>query len=73
MKPLTIDAPDSATTLVNPNRMIAKYSGESNFSANVANAFAIITAASVEKTPPWNAANSVQPSAFAGSPLCAIV
>ena len=72
MKPFTSDAPLSATTLVRPNRRIAKYSGESNFSAKVANGCAIATAASVERIPPKNAANSVHPSAFAGSPLCAI-
>lgn len=58
--------------LVSPNRMIAKYSGRSNLSANVANGFTISTAAVIEITPPVNAANSVQPSAFAGRPLRAI-
>jgi hypothetical protein len=37
MKPFISDAPLSATTLVRPNRMIAKYSGESNYSAKLAN------------------------------------
>ena len=72
MKPFTIEAPLSATTLVSPNRMIEKYSGESNLRANVANGCAIVTAARVDTRPPVRAANSVQPSALAGWPLCAI-
>ena len=72
MKALIIEPPPSATTLVRPNRMMEKYSGESNLSAKLAKECAIATAASVETRPPVSAASKVQPSAFAGWPLCAM-
>jgi hypothetical protein len=48
MNALMIDPPPNATMLVSPNRMIAKYSGESNLSANVANGCTIATATAVD-------------------------
>ncbi len=71
-RPFTIDPPPSATTLVSPNRTIAKYSGESKRSANFANGTASATADTAVMRPPKSAANSVQPSAFAGCPCRAI-
>src|SRR5436190_1066218 len=46
MNALMIEPPPSATMLVRPNRMIVKYSGESNFNANVANGWTSATASS---------------------------
>jgi hypothetical protein len=72
MNALMIEPPPSATMLVSPNRMIAKYSGESNLSANAANGCTMATATRVDTRPPVSAANSVHPNALAGLPLCAI-
>ena len=62
----------SAITLVRPNTRIAKYSGEENRSAKLATGLVSSTMATADSRPPTSAAISVQPSAFAGSPLRAI-
>ena len=72
MNALTSDPPPSATTLVKPNSTTAKYSGESNVSATFANGTASATITVAVIRPPVSAANSVQPSACAGSPARAI-
>ncbi len=69
---LASDPPPSVTTLVKPNRTIAKYSGESKESATFANGTASVTITVAVMSPPVAAANSVHPSARAGSPAWAI-
>ncbi|MNC97912.1 hypothetical protein D3C83_157230 [compost metagenome] len=53
--------------------MIAKYSGVESSSATRATGAERATMTQAETIPPANAANNVQPSAFAGNPLRAMV
>ena len=63
----------SATTLVRPNSRMQKYSGEEKRSANCASGWVSSTMMVADIKPPPSAAISVQPSAFAGLPLRAMV
>ena len=69
MKALTCEPPPRQTTLASPNSTSAKYSGVENVSASRATGSEAATITTAATRPPASAANRVQPSALAGSPL----
>ena len=71
-KALICDPPPKQTTLARPNRTRAKYSCVENVSASRATGSDSATITMAATRPPASAANSVQPSALAGSPFLAI-